>query len=161
MRKIFNEEIFVENSTYTKVKERVLLDNLKEYKCEICNNLGIHNNKKLILQLDHINGKTEDNRLENLRFLCPNCHSQTDTYAGKSTKFKRTKPKPNYHQNKLIFDKKLLDSLKNDEFIKFGTWGWKGRLASKLNLSSQKVCPWLRRVDPDFLEICENKQIGI
>jgi hypothetical protein len=36
----------------------------------------------LVLQLDHINGEKTDNRLENLRFLCPNCHSQTETYAG-------------------------------------------------------------------------------
>ena len=41
-------------------------------------------NQKLILQLDHINGTHDDNRLENLRFLCPNCHSITDTYAGKN-----------------------------------------------------------------------------
>ena len=38
------------------------------------------------LQLDHINGDHHDNRIENLRFLCPNCHSQTATYAGKTNK---------------------------------------------------------------------------
>jgi Zn finger protein HypA/HybF involved in hydrogenase expression len=41
------------------------------------------------LQLDHINGIYNDNRLENLRFLCPNCHSQTDTYAGKKTRIEK------------------------------------------------------------------------
>ena len=40
--------------------------------------------KKLSLQLDHINGINNDHRIENLRFLCPNCHSQTETYAGKN-----------------------------------------------------------------------------
>jgi len=55
----------------------------------ICNECGIKdvwNNKKLSLQLDHINGDSNDNRLENLRFLCPNCHSQTENFAGKSCK---------------------------------------------------------------------------
>jgi RNA polymerase subunit RPABC4/transcription elongation factor Spt4 len=40
------------------------------------------NGKVLTLQVDHINGVNDDHRLENLRFLCPNCHSQTPTYAG-------------------------------------------------------------------------------
>src|SRR5690606_17948485 len=42
------------------------------------------------LQLDHINGISNDNRIENLRILCPNCHSQTATYAGKNSKKKRS-----------------------------------------------------------------------
>lgn len=44
------------------------------------------NNKALSLQLDHINGVNTDNRVENLRWLCPNCHSQTDTYGSKNKK---------------------------------------------------------------------------
>jgi hypothetical protein len=52
-------------------------------KCEICEIGSSWNNKPLVLQLDHINGINNDNRLENLRLLCPNCHSQTDTFSGK------------------------------------------------------------------------------
>ena len=50
---------------------------VKFMKCQIWND------KKLSLQLDHINGDNSDNRLENLRFLCPNCHTQTETYCSK------------------------------------------------------------------------------
>ena len=80
------DEILVENSTYTSIsslKRRLLKEERIEYKCAIC---GISEwlNKPLSLQLDHINGINNDHRIENLRFLCPNCHSQTDTYAGKN-----------------------------------------------------------------------------
>ena len=51
-------------------------------KCGIVEFHGI----KVPLELEHINGDTSDNRLENLTLLCPNCHSQTDTYAGRNAK---------------------------------------------------------------------------
>jgi transposase-like protein len=41
------------------------------------------NGRELVLEIDHINGEKNDNRIENLRFLCPNCHSQTDTFRNK------------------------------------------------------------------------------
>lgn len=81
------EEILVENSTYksiSRLKMRLINSGLLEYKCEICGNEGKWNGKPLVLQLDHKNGKHNDHRLDNLRFLCPNCHSQTETYAGKN-----------------------------------------------------------------------------
>lgn len=83
-------EILIENSTYISIsilKKRLVRENLLEYKCgnSECNIANWHN-KPLSLQLDHINGIHNDHRLENLRFLCPNCHSQTDTFAGKNKK---------------------------------------------------------------------------
>ena len=85
-RKPINE-ILVENSEYkntTTLKNRLLKEGIKENVCEIC---GINewNGKPISLQIHHINGIHTDNRLENLMLLCPNCHSQTDTYAGKNT----------------------------------------------------------------------------
>jgi 5-methylcytosine-specific restriction endonuclease McrA len=65
------------------VKRRILSENLISYICIECGNDGSHNGKRLTLQLDHINGNKKDHRLINLRFLCPNCHTQTDTYGYK------------------------------------------------------------------------------
>lgn len=80
------DEILVENSTYanlSRLKERLVKEGRMEYKCEKC---GISEwlGQPLSLHLDHRNGINNDHRQENLRFLCPNCHSQTDTYAGKN-----------------------------------------------------------------------------
>ena len=61
----------------------IIKDDLITYKCGECE-ISEWNNKKLALHLDHINGKNSDHRLDNLRFLCPNCHSQTETYTGKN-----------------------------------------------------------------------------
>ena len=51
--------------------------------CAECGQMNIHNNKPLTLQLDHIDGNSDNNDLSNVRLLCPNCHTQTDTYGAK------------------------------------------------------------------------------
>jgi 5-methylcytosine-specific restriction endonuclease McrA len=72
-----------EYSTRASVRKTILKENLIEYKCGVC---GIYswNEQKLSLHLNHINGKNGDHRLENLRWLCPNCHSQTSNYTGRN-----------------------------------------------------------------------------
>ena len=64
----------------------MIAENLKQDICEICGQTNLWNGKPLVLQLDHINGNHYDNRLENLRIVCPNCHTQTDTFGSKRNK---------------------------------------------------------------------------
>lgn len=88
------QDILVENSTYKNIsslKKRLIKENILEYKCEICGNEGVWNGQPMTLQLDHINGINNDHRLENIRFLCPNCHSQTDTFSGRNSSNKNPK----------------------------------------------------------------------
>lgn len=83
------EEILIKDSFYRNInslKKRLIDEKKLEYKCAFCGNTGEWNGKSLVLELDHINGHNLDHRIENLRFLCPNCHSQTDTYSGRNKK---------------------------------------------------------------------------
>ena len=95
------ESILVENSTYTarsQLKKRLVAKGLLEYKCSVCS-LKEWLGKPISLQLDHINGQFDDNRIENLRLICPNCHSQSLTYAGKNKKNKPVKKAKIYETN--------------------------------------------------------------
>ena len=108
-------EVFIEDSKYnnsTGIKKKIRDNNLIGYKCSICKNSGEWENKKLSLQLDHINGVNDDNRIENLRFLCPNCHSQTETFCGKHKGKKQLKAKQRL-SNGGHTDKEILYHIKN------------------------------------------------
>ena len=94
-----DDEIFCENSLYKNgkgIKQRLFRKGIEE-KCAICGIKALWNGLDLVLQLDHINGISNDNRIENLRILCPNCHSQTETFCGKKkSKNKNVKGKSIY-----------------------------------------------------------------
>jgi hypothetical protein len=82
------EEILVAGSYVSSgnVKKRLFKEGLLRCECYECGGPPVWRGKPLTLQLDHINGDTYDNRLENLRLLCPNCHAQTRTFAGLNKK---------------------------------------------------------------------------
>lgn len=84
-----DEEIFIKDSP---VSQKVLRNRYKQktkdedYKCSICGQEPYWNGKELTLTLDHINGDNRDDRLENLRWICPNCDRQLDTFGSKNIK---------------------------------------------------------------------------
>lgn len=85
------DDILKENSNFNRghLKRKLIDNGLLNNICYICGQLPEWNGQPLTLQLDHINGISNDNRLENLRILCPHCHSQTDNFAGKNKKLRK------------------------------------------------------------------------
>lgn len=83
-----DEDIFIENSPVSQsvLRRRYKKNNYSEYECAICGQGHMWNGLELTFTLDHINGNNKDNRLENLRWVCPNCDRQLDTFAGKNFK---------------------------------------------------------------------------
>ncbi len=99
-KKTPTDKIFVVDSKYKfipGIKKRLLRDFDVPYECSKCKNekftkrdgVLMWKDQEIVLQLEHKNGIHNDNRLDNLEFLCPNCHSQTSTYCGRNNKKRR------------------------------------------------------------------------
>jgi 5-methylcytosine-specific restriction endonuclease McrA len=96
------DKVFVVDSDYldnTAIKKRLLTEFNFPYECAGCQNQNftkgddgvlMWNKQKIVLQLEHKNGINNDNSIQNLELLCPNCHSQTSTYAGGNNKKSKT-----------------------------------------------------------------------
>ena len=83
IKKIDINEMFTENSIISRgtIKKRILSEKIIDYKCSFCENNGEWRGKKISLILDHINGVNNDHRIENLRFMCPNCNATLITHC--------------------------------------------------------------------------------
>lgn len=110
--KISSEELFKENGKHNRhlVRKRIIKDKLIPYRCSLCG-ITTWNGKTLSLELDHINGINNDNRLENLRFLCPNCHSQTTTYGSRNSQLNESRYEISEELRKLV--EKTYKNVKN------------------------------------------------
>lgn len=102
-RSLTHDECFCVNSRVGRaaLRLRLINDKLIPYVCSACNSEPEWNRRPLTLQLEHKNGINNDNRLENLCFLCPNCHSQTSTWGGRNSERR---------PNKSVTDNELLEA---------------------------------------------------
>jgi hypothetical protein len=85
-------EVLVAGSTYSRgsLKRRLYDEGLKERRCELCGQDELWKGRPMSLILDHVNGRSDDNRLENLRIVCPNCNATLDTHCGRQTRLEVT-----------------------------------------------------------------------
>ena len=144
-----------------------------KYKCEKCG-LSKWNGIQIPLQLHHINGNRYDNRIENLQLLCPNCHAQTDNFAGKNILRKKKiynckncgkefyasegssknsniycsvecKDEQIHNRNKFIQNKKILKPDKETLCNDFKLFGNFSQIAKKYNVSDTAVRKWFKK----------------
>lgn len=141
-------DYLVEDSTYGRghLKERLYKEGLKERKCELCGQEEIWNGKKMSLILDHINGVWDDNRIENIRIVCPNCNATLDTHCGKQKRKydeKNYRKKTNEIKIQSYISKRKVDRPEYSVLIKeieqFG-YSWTGR---KYGVSDNAIRKWI------------------
>lgn len=143
------------------LKQRLIKAGIKENKCEWCSIVDWRD-EPIVMQLDHINGNNSDHRLENLRILCPNCHSQTDTYASKK------REKTTIHKNVLPTLKHEIEEIERQNKVKhellikeieesgiaFHRFGWVRAVSLIIGIQPQKVGQWMKKNMPDTYSRC-------
>ena len=156
------EDVLVENSSYSRysLKKRLIENKILENKCDICGQLPCWNGQSLIMILDHINGINNDNRLDNLRLLCPNCNTQVPTFAGKNIVrvvnncldcgkkiaivSKRCK---NCQKNLPRYDKRKVDRPSKEDLEKMLWEETITKIAEKFNVSDKTIGKWIKSYD--------------
>ena len=154
LNNVKKEDILKENCKHqrTVLRRYVIKNNLIPYKCAICG-CTEWQGKTLSLELDHINGINNDNRLENLRFLCPNCHSQTSTYGSRNQQLNSSEYDISDDLRKIVEEK--YDEVKNIKKVS-SILGIRRCVVTKIvNESGQKHSnqKYIIRYDKDWNEL--------
>lgn len=162
IEKIDLKNVLVENSNYsrTHLKLRLLKEKILENKCSICGQLPVWNNIPLTLELDHINGINNDNRLINLRIVCGHCHSQLSTTGSKKLKLKFLKSRKEYlieEKHKILEKEKDNIKLVKNSDVDFTKFGWVNKIAKIINKKPQKINKWMKKYLPEILEYAFKK----
>jgi hypothetical protein len=157
-----DDVVFVENSTVQRsvVKHKIITRDLIPYVCAQCAIVDTWNGKPIILHLEHKNGIANDHRLSNLEFLCPNCHSQTESYAGRNTKgdYKDTKARKLRKERadaKCKFIEDRIEQIVNSGVV-IGEWGWLSKLSKILNITEQPLGRWIKKHAPAIVKMAED-----
>jgi HNH endonuclease len=174
--KVDLRDILVKDSFFTRshLKERLYKEGLKKKECEICG-MGENwfNESKIVHILDHINGDPYDNRIENLRIVCPNCNSTLDTNNGRNKvkkiydpetgKYKSEKTHKKCNCGKIILKESKMCSKCNGERQRkierpnyetlkkdIETLGYKGA-GKKYGLTDNGIRKWLKNYEMEFV----------
>ena len=145
------EEMLIENSSVSRnsLKKRLLKEGIIKNKCSECG-LEEWNGKQITMILDHVNGINNDNRLENLRMLCPNCNSQQETFAGRNTKkVKRCPECGKEHFEKTIYCSKECKKSVLDRNRVISNKTADKRFWTKVDIKEKNECwNWTFSIDP-------------
>lgn len=156
-------KILVKNSNIrsSNLKLILLKEGIKENRCEVCG-ISEWQRKPIVCQLHHIDGDNTNNTLENLQILCPNCHSQTDTYCTSRKKTEKSYCKicgkqiskhANYcnecfHIQRRVIERPTLEQLVND-YKELHSLLQIGR---KYGVSSKSIQKWFRYYNYNYKE---------
>jgi hypothetical protein len=139
-------DILIINSTYDRghLKRRLYADGLKKRECEMCGQGEEWQGKKMSLILDHINGVNNDNRIENLRIVCPNCNATLDTHCGK--KNKGVKLDKRFGPKTITVNRKVERPSLEDLLIQVKRYGYV-KTGEKYGVSDNAVRKWIKRYE--------------